>query len=73
MPIKTRISFKNRRFLSLKAPLLADETAVFCIKNYRFLNEKTRNEAVFISRLFSKTQCYAMLTWQIINFDFLFR
>ena len=36
MPIKTRISFKNRRFLSLKAPLLADETAVFCIKNHRF-------------------------------------
>ena len=73
MPIKTRISFKNRRFLSLKAPLLADETAVFCIKNYRFLNKKARNEAVFCYRWFSKTQRYAMLTWQIINFDFLFR
>ena len=73
MPTKIRIIFKNRRFLVLKPPLLADETTLFCIKNRCFLRQKARNEAVFSSRRFPKTQRYAMLTWQIIAFDFLFR
>ena len=38
-----RISFKNRRFLSLIPTFLADETAVFIIKNRRFLSEKAWN------------------------------
>ncbi len=37
LPTKTRISFKNRRFLSLKPPLLADKTALFSIKKHRFV------------------------------------
>ena len=48
---KRRSSFKNRRFLRLKA----------------------RNETVFCSRRLPKAQRYAMQTWQIIAFDFLFR
>ena len=38
-----RISFKNRRFLSLIPTFLADETAVFIIKNRRFLSENAWN------------------------------
>ena len=38
-----RISFKNRRFLKLIPTFLADETAVFIIKNRRFLSEKAWN------------------------------
>ncbi len=38
-----RISFKNRRFLSLIPTFLADETAVFIIKDRRFLSEKAQN------------------------------
>ena len=73
LPTKTRISFKNRRFLSLKPPLLADKTAVFSIKNHRFLREKPRNQVVFNFYRFSKTCFYAMQTWQMIVFDLLFR
>ena len=43
MPTKLKNSFKNRRFLSLIPTFLADETAVFIIKNRRFLNEKAQN------------------------------
>ena len=72
MPITIRISFKNRHFLSLNPLLLADETVVFSIKNHRFLREKARNKAIFSSWRFLKTWFYAMQTWQIIAFDFLF-
>ena len=51
---KTRISFKNCRFLKLIPLFLADETIVFSIKNHRFLREKARNEAIFNSCQFSK-------------------
>ena len=51
---KTRIIFKNRCFLKMKPPFLADETIVFSIKNHRFLREKARNEAIFNSCRFSK-------------------
>ena len=73
MPTKTRISFKNRRFLRLKPTFLADKTVVFSIKNHRFLKEKARNEACCCFFRFSKRRFYAMLTWQIIVFRFLFR
>ena len=73
MPTKTRICFKNRRFLSLIPPFLADETVVFSGKNRRLLREKARNEVYFYFTRFSNTWFYAMLTWQIIAFDFLFR
>ena len=73
MPTKREISFKNRRFLRLIPTFLADETAVFCIKNHRFLREKARNEAVFFPCRFAKMRRYAMQTWQIVVFDFLFR
>ena len=73
MNLKIRISFKNRRFLSLIPPFLTDETVAFSGKNRRFLREKARNEAVFSVCQFSNTRGYAMLTWQIIVFDFLFR
>ena len=73
IPIKTRISFKNRRFLLLKPPLLADETDAFSVNNRSFLREKAWNEAVFISCRFLKTWLYAMPTWQIAAFSFLFR
>ena len=39
MQITSGISFKNRRFLTLKPPLLTDETALFRLKNHRFLRE----------------------------------
>ena len=73
MTIKMRVRFKNRRFLSLIPTFLADETAVFIIKNRRFLREKARNEVCFCFCWFSKMWFYAMWTWQIIAFDFLFR
>ena len=68
-----RISFKNRRFLSLIPSFLAKKTTVFSLKNHRFLNEKAWNYAVFSYCRFSKTWFYAMLTWQITIFGFLFR
>ncbi len=43
MPIKIIISFKNRRFLSLKPSLLADKISTFCTKNHCFLREKVWN------------------------------
>ena len=43
MPTKREISFKNRRFLRLIPPFLADETAVFSVKNRRFYGEKAWN------------------------------
>ena len=43
MPTKFKNSFKNRRFLSLIPTFLADETAVFIIKNRRFLSENAWN------------------------------
>ena len=43
MPTKLKNSFKNRRFLKLIPMFLADETAVFIIKNRRFLSEKAQN------------------------------
>ncbi len=73
MPTKTRISFKNRRFLILIPAVLTDETVAFSGKNRRFLREKARNEVYFYFTRFSNTWFYAMLTWQIIAFDFLFR
>ena len=73
MPTKTRISFKNRRFLILIPPFLADKTVAFSGKNRRFLREKARNEVYFCFNRFSNTWFYAMLTWQIIAFGFLFR
>ncbi len=73
MPTKTLISFKNRRFLSLIPPFLADETVAFSGKNRRFLREKARNEVYFYFTRFSNTWFYAMLTLQIIAFVFLFR
>ena len=73
MPTKTRISFKNLRFLKLKPVVLADETVLFSGKNHRFLREKARNEVYFYFTRFSNTWFYAMLTWQIIAFGFLFR
>ena len=60
MQITSGISFKNRRFLTLKPPLLTDETALFRLKNNRFLREKAWNGAVFSSCRFSKTRFYAM-------------
>ncbi len=41
MPAKIRISFKNRRFLLLKASFLADKTDLFSVKNRRFLIQKS--------------------------------
>ena len=38
-----RISFKNRRFLSLIPSFLANKTTAFSLKNRRFLNEKAWN------------------------------
>ena len=73
MPIKIRISFKNRHFLVLKPPFLVDKTAFFSVKNRRFLREKAWNEAVLSFSQFFKTRFYAMCTWQIIDFTFLFR
>ncbi len=73
MPIKIRISFKNRRFLVLKPPFLVDKTAFFSVKNRRFLREKAWNEAVLSFSQFFKTRFYVMCTWQIIDFTFLFR
>ena len=73
MPTEIGISFKNRRFLTLKPTFLAAKTDVFRKKNHRFLNEKAWNKALFSSCRFSKTQFYAMQTWKIIAFDFLFR
>ena len=73
MTIKMRVRFKNRRFLTLKPAFLADTTAVFSIKNRRFLREKAWNEAGFSFCRFSKMRFYAMCTWQIIDFTFLFR
>ena len=73
MPTKIRIRFKNRRFLVLKPPLLADTTTLFSVKNRRFLNEKAWNEAVLSFSQFFKARFYAMRTWQIIYFAFLFR
>ena len=73
MPIKIRISFKNRRFLVLKPPFLADTTILFSVKNRRFLREKAWNEAGFSFCRFLKMRFYAMRTWQIIDFAFLFR
>ena len=55
MPTKTLISFKNRRFLSLIPPFLADETVAFSGKNRRFLREKARNEVYFYFTRFSNT------------------
>ncbi len=72
MSTTIRISFKNRRFLRLIPTFLADETAVFCIKNHRFLKGKARNDAVFFFSCFSKIWFYAIQTWQIIVFGFLF-
>ncbi len=60
MPTKTRISFKNRHFLTLKPALLADKTVLFIIKNRRLLKEKAWNKAVFCSCRFSKPWGYAM-------------
>ena len=60
MQITSGISFKNRRFLTLKSPLLTDETALFRLKNHSFLREKAWNGAVFSSCRFSKTRFYAM-------------
>ena len=54
MSTKIRVSFKNRRFLILKPPFLADKTALFSVKNHRFLREKGRNEPAFSSCWFSK-------------------
>ena len=54
MSTKIRIIFKNRRFLILKPPFLADKTAIFSVKNHRFLREKGRNEPAFSSCWFSK-------------------
>ena len=73
MPTEIGISFKNRRFLTLKPTFLADKTDVFLRKNHRFLNEKAWNKALFSSCRFSKTWFYVMLTLQIIAFIFLFR
>lgn len=73
MPAKIRISFNNRRFLELKPAFLADETALLCVKNHRFLRGNALNEAVFSSCRFSKRWFYDMLTWQIMVFAFLFR
>ena len=73
MPIKIRISFKNRRFLVLKPPFLAYTTTFFSVKNRRFLREKAWNEAVLSFSQFFKTRFYAMRTWQIIDFAFIFR
>ena len=70
MTIKMRVRFKNRRFLTLKPAFLADTTAVFSIKNRRFLREKAWNEAVLSFSQFFKTRFYAMRTWQIIDFTF---
>ena len=72
-PTIIRISFKNRRFLSLKPPFLADETVLFNINNHRFLRQKARNKALFSYCQFSKTWFYVMQTWQIVDFIFLFR
>ena len=55
IPAKTGDSFKNRRFLLLKPPLLAAESIGFIGKNHSFLREKAWNEAVFISCRFLKT------------------
>lgn len=60
MNIKKRINFKKCRFLRLKPAFLADKTAVFSIKNDRFLREKARNEACFCFVRLSKTWFYAM-------------
>ena len=60
MPTKIRIRFKNRCFLRLKLPFLADKTALFSIKNRRLLREKARNKAISNSYWFSKTWFYAM-------------
>ena len=68
-----RVWFKNRRFLKLKPTFLADTTAVFSIKNRRFLREKARNEVVFCSYRFSKGRFYVMWTWQTVACGFLFR
>ena len=73
MTIKMRVRFKNRRFLTLKPAFLADTTAVFSIKNRRFLREKARNEVVFRSYRFSKRWFYVMWTWQTVACGFLFR
>ena len=73
MSTTIRISFKNRRFLRLKPAFLADKTIVFSAKNHRFLREKAQNEAVSIFVCFSKNRFYAMQTWQIVTFNFLFR
>ena len=73
MPTKIGISFKNRRFLRLIPTFLADKTDVFSIKNQRFLREKARNKSYFCSYHISKTRLYAMQTWQIAVFNFLFR
>ena len=43
MQITSGISFKNHRFLTLKPPLLTDETALFRLKNHRVLREKAWN------------------------------
>ena len=72
MCTKTRVSFKNRRFLKLKPPFLADETDLFSIKNHHFLILKVRNGVVFSSCRFSNMRFYAMQTWQIIVLGFLF-
>ena len=73
MTIKMRVRFKNRRFLTLKPAFLADTTAVFSIKNRRFLREKARNEVVSCSYRFSKRWFYVMWTWQTVACGFLFR
>ena len=60
MKTKIRINFKNRRFLRLIPPLLADKTVLFIIKNRRLLKEKAWNKAVFCSCRLSKPWGYAM-------------
>ena len=60
MPTEIGISFKNRRFLTLKPALLADKTVLFIIKNRRLLKEKAWNKAVFCSCRLSKRWFYAM-------------
>ena len=67
------ISFKNCHFLKLIPPFLADETIVFSIKNHRFLREKARNEAIFQFLSVLEDVVFAMRTWQITVFCFLFR
>ena len=64
--------FKNCRFLRLIPPFLDDKIDLLSVKNHRFLREKARNEVCFCSWRFPKRWFYAMWTWQIIVFGFLF-